>query len=405
MKDVFKGFYNPNDDVLQDVWSSQETIFIFDTNVLLNFYQYEKTTKTEFLELLENIKERVWIPHHVALEYQKNRLSVIKKERDVFDKIDRIFSTLISKLKSEVIKDCKVEEKLPELYGKIQTFIDNFNKLADEFKTIAIKPQRELKPEVRQHDDVRDVVDNVFESRIGEEFDQAMLDAIYAEGLIRFNAKIPPGFKDSSKDNDEFRYNNKTYKRMYGDLILWKQIIKNVKDQSLKKIIFVTGDTKEDWWYYIDEKMIGPLEELQTEFYRESEAEYFKMYTPADFLNDAKKYINAEISEQAILDVEKKNIENEENTKNNTNNIIYDNYLKNIEKKDILKLKEHPIFLKFIENDSTNKWWDILTENLIKNENKDFKNDVLKTFTQEDDSDAQDDESDQQYNDDEGKGK
>lgn len=332
MKSLFKGFYNPNEELLRDIWNSDRSIFIFDTNLLLNIYQYEEKTKNEFLELLNRLKDRVWIPHQVALEYQRRRLNVIKRERDVFDKIDNAFNNFTSNLSKTIIKDHNVEEKLPELNKKIKEFIVSFDTLIEQFKKDAIIPQRELKPEVRQHDSVRDIVDSVFEGRVGEEFEQLELDGIYSDGQTRFAGKVPPGFKDESdKKGDEYRFNNKKYISMYGDLILWKQLLKKTKTEQIKKVVFVTGDTKEDWWYFVDKKMIGPLEELQTEFYRETEAEHFKMYTPVDFLTDAKKYINAEISAEAIMDVEKKNTENADEVSNiNQKPISLETYIRNL---------------------------------------------------------------------------
>lgn len=310
MKKLFKGYYNPNGDLLRDMWMSDDCLFVFDTNVLLNFYQYDTTTKDEFLELIKKIKDRVWLPHQVALEYQRNRLDVVKKERNVFTRIDQATDTFTGALNVKVLSECNVKTKLPELYDQINTFIADFKALVEKFKTETIAPHLALKPEVRQHDSVRDVIDNVFENRVGPEFEQAELDAIYELGKTRYEKKIPPGYMDEKEKKDVvYRFNDKKYVAMYGDLILWKQIILKVKNDNIKKVVFVTGDVKDDWWYSIDKKTIGPQEELQTEFYRETEAEQFKMYTPDEFLTDAKKYIDAEISQEAIQDVKKTSTE------------------------------------------------------------------------------------------------
>lgn len=310
MKKLFKGYYNPNGDLLRDMWMSDDCLFVFDTNVLLNFYQYDATTKDEFLELIKKIKDRVWLPHQVALEYQRNRLDVVKKERNVFTRIDQATDTFTGALNVKVLSECNVKTKLPELYDQINTFIADFKALVEKFKTETIAPHLALKPEVRQHDSVRDVIDNVFENRVGPEFEQTELDAIYELGKTRYEKKIPPGYMDEKEKKDDFyRFNDKKYIAKYGDLILWKQIIHKVKNDNIKKVVFVTGDVKDDWWYSIDKKTIGPQEELQTEFYRETEAEQFKMYTPDEFLTDAKKYIDAKISQEAILDVKKTSTE------------------------------------------------------------------------------------------------
>ena len=78
MKDLFPGYYYLlSDDDFQVLW--QKCIFIFDTNILLNFYEYYKETREDFFELLYTIENRLWIPHQVALEYHKNRIKRIIK--------------------------------------------------------------------------------------------------------------------------------------------------------------------------------------------------------------------------------------------------------------------------------------------------------------------------------------
>lgn len=77
MKNNFSEFYCLTDDELKKLWD--ECIFIFDANVLLNLYRYSQKTSQKLLDVLynEKIKERIWIPHQFAFEYQKNRLEVI----------------------------------------------------------------------------------------------------------------------------------------------------------------------------------------------------------------------------------------------------------------------------------------------------------------------------------------
>lgn len=87
MKNMMKGFYNPNDKELDSAWNSEQTLFVFDTNTLLNLYEYAEQTRSDFFSVIEKIRDRVWIPYHVALEYQRRRLGVIKAEKQIFSKI------------------------------------------------------------------------------------------------------------------------------------------------------------------------------------------------------------------------------------------------------------------------------------------------------------------------------
>lgn len=58
------------------------------------------------------------------------------------------------------------------------------------------------------------------------------------EGQERYKKEIPPGFKDAR---------NKDGVRKYGDLIIWKELLKFALTQS-KNIILITDDVKADWW-------------------------------------------------------------------------------------------------------------------------------------------------------------
>jgi hypothetical protein len=46
-KDLFPGYYSPSDEEFSELW--QNCIFIFDTNVLLDFYEYNDETREDFL--------------------------------------------------------------------------------------------------------------------------------------------------------------------------------------------------------------------------------------------------------------------------------------------------------------------------------------------------------------------
>ena len=77
MRDLFPSYYRPTDEEFKELW--EKCFFIFDTNVLLNLYLYDKKTLNDFLKVLKVVNERLWIPHQVALEFQKNRIDNIKK--------------------------------------------------------------------------------------------------------------------------------------------------------------------------------------------------------------------------------------------------------------------------------------------------------------------------------------
>jgi hypothetical protein len=64
--------------------------------------------------------------------------------------------------------------------------------------------------------------------------------------VIKGTKSVPPGFLDKDKDKNNNCYIHKglVFKRAYGDLILRKQILKQVNSKPLNHIIFITRDKK-----------------------------------------------------------------------------------------------------------------------------------------------------------------
>ncbi len=307
MKDGFKGFYNPGGEVLESVWNSDSTIFVFDTNVYLNFYSYAEKTKSDLFSILDRIKNNIWVPNHVALEYQRRRLDVIDKERENFTKITNVFNKFNNQINVEIIQNLGIEKKLPILHESLCNFLIKFNGLCDDFVGGVFEEQKKLKPDVRSSDDIRKKLDVILSGRVGLPFTQDELDKIYEEGEVRFASKIPPGFKDAGKGGDfsDFVYMGVNYKRKFGDLIIWKQLINEASKEGVKNVVFVTDDKKNDWWYGVGDKIIGPQERLQTEFYLATNVDNFKMYDTVDFLKDAVLYLGTDVDEESLDDVKK----------------------------------------------------------------------------------------------------
>src|SRR5262245_28120928 len=82
----------------------QHGLFVFDTNVLLNLYRYQAATRDELLNVLGQLSTRIWVPHHVALEFQRNRLKVIAEQNGRFSEVRRIIEKARSSLFTELDK-------------------------------------------------------------------------------------------------------------------------------------------------------------------------------------------------------------------------------------------------------------------------------------------------------------
>jgi len=291
MKKQFRGYYSLTEEDYIDLW--ENCIFIFDTNVLLNLYRYPIKVSSEFINVLKHIRERIWTPYYVGLEFQVNRRTVIHEQEDKFDEVkDELtasFNSLQNKFnrlkkRHSIIDPSTFLEKADEVY---QEFGENLEGLKEDI------------PNLFETDSIRDELDVLFDQKIGEPFSNEELEVIYSEGQERYSYKIPPGYMD--KKDEKFSYGGRIYDKQYGDLILWKQILKMVEEnQDIKSVVLVTDDDKEDWWWREKGQVVGPRPELVEEILAAGNLDHFYMYNSEGFLKFAKEYLQIEIEEESI---------------------------------------------------------------------------------------------------------
>lgn len=305
MKSKFLGFYSSSEDDIKRIWKSKETIFIFDTNVLLNIYSYKESTQNDFFYALNKIKNNVWIPYHVGLEYQRNRLDIVKTEKSKFRNANRALDEVLKSMNND--DDKFLTKRFPELKLHLDDLLENIEREVEKYRQ-KINELDSKQPCVRSHDFIRDKIDSIFENRVGEPPTQDMVSNIEKNGEDRYNNKVPPGFKDQSKQGS-FKYGDVLYNNKYGDLIIWEQIKEHLKkSEKIKNVIFVTDDGKEDWWFTIDSggnKRVGPHAFLINEIKSIGHIDIFDMYTTVDFLEKNRNYYSdINLSPNTITDIE-----------------------------------------------------------------------------------------------------
>ncbi|WP_115719324.1 PIN-like domain-containing protein [Gallaecimonas mangrovi] len=307
MRDCFKGFYNPTEELLQAAWTSDETLFVLDTNVLLNLYGYAEQTRDDFFALLESLGGKLWIPYHVGLEYQRRRLEVIRDEKAIFNKINDNLEKIDKVFKGD-FEQLALKRRFPKLHENTEKLHKDISKSVSSYKK-SVSYWDDKQPCVRSHDSIREKLNELTEGKVGEPpQDQEWLNGLYEEGKERYENKIPPGYKDFNKSKSEtntFSYNGLKYDRQYGDLILWKQLIGKAKEDGVKNVIFVTDDSKEDWWYILEsrgKKQVGPHANLQSEIYREANLDLFHMYNTSSFLESGKEILDLGVHDSSIQD-------------------------------------------------------------------------------------------------------
>lgn len=296
MKKEFIGYYDPSEEEISNAWSNG--FFSFDTNSILNLYRYSEKTQNDFINALKTIKDKLFLPHQSGLEFHSNRLNAIESIEKAYD---RLIEVLEKNFKDSLEGQINNFKKHPSI------IVDNIIKIHSDFIQKVNKEldkQKKKQPQYRNNDYVLDEVTNLFENKIGKEFSKDELQKIYYEGKERYAQRIPPGFKDLELKKD------KGEKHIYGDLIIWKELINFVK-KNKKPLIFVTDDRKEDWWTIVKGKTIRPREELIKEFYNETEIRIL-IYNADNFLKFAKeKGLVPDIKDDTIKEVKEIRISDE----------------------------------------------------------------------------------------------
>jgi hypothetical protein len=93
MKSSFPGYYRPSVAQFTQLWAS--ALFAFDANVRLSLYGYSKRTRNSLLELFESIRDRLWMPHQFAAEFQRNRMKAISEQVENYRSVKKQLESLI----------------------------------------------------------------------------------------------------------------------------------------------------------------------------------------------------------------------------------------------------------------------------------------------------------------------
>lgn len=294
MDKKFSHFYLPEEKWIKNLW--ENCIFVFDTNILLNFYRYSKSTREDFIKILKNVKSKIWIPYQVGNEYHNNRFetieSVISQYDDFIKRLDKIKNDL-DKAKEEINK----KKSHPHITSK---FIEDIQVILEKEKT-QIKKEKEKFGKLKEDDFILEDLKQLFRDKVGEPYSDDQLIELVKQGEFRYENEIPPGYEDTK---------NKSGIRKYGDLIIWFQIIDKAKE-SKQSVIFITDDVKEDWWKIYPRKnnMLLPKPELIKEFKDKCSKDYY-MYTSDKFLNLSEKYLKQKVAQQSIREVKETRMSN-----------------------------------------------------------------------------------------------
>lgn len=258
MKNTFPEFARKTAEEHRKIWDN--SLVIFDTNVLLSLYYYSPETRKSIIEMMKRLKSRLWMPYQVGKEFYMGRVSIIQK---------------LETLPNNIIKDF---DNLLNNAPKNSVFYKILSSMSDKLQKDIEKETKHSQQSIND-DKILDTLESIYNGRVGQPMTKdecAAIDQEYKDNIA--NKICCPGFKDSKKENNAA-----------GDFYIWKQILEKAKETN-KNVFFVTEDTKEDWWWKNGNKLIGPKPELKQEFIKATNGLFFQMYTLQKFISINSKY-------------------------------------------------------------------------------------------------------------------
>ena len=268
MKENFFGYIPYSSEEYKKLWNN--AIVVVDANILLNLYRYSKKTQKEMFNSLDKLKDRLWIPYNTALEFFRNRLSVINERKSEYDSLVKALS-----FTKEIDKVNRVRHAI--LSDKKEKLLAIINECAVTVENIIIEGKNEETIDYVKNDSILNHILELYDGKIGDKISEEKLKEYTKKIDKRYENKIPPGYKDINKDTD-----NK-----YGDAINWLETIAYAKNNN-KDILYITDDVKSDW-FNKDTNM--PRYELLNEFYCETNNNKIYIYTTESFLENFNKYL------------------------------------------------------------------------------------------------------------------
>lgn len=288
MKARFSEYYELPEERIKEIWDN--SLIVFDTNVLLNLYRYNEDARTEFINVIKFYKERLWIPYQVGLEFHRRREEIMRKNAKAYnvlaEKLSKELVGIVSSLEGEYARHPYINMK--DIKSRVKKCADSIKRTLDK--------QEKVHPDFSKGDETLNTITELFNGKVGADFSEKELEALYKDGEKRYANKVPPGYCDEKNKKDNGK------RSLYGDLIVWKQTLGHCKEQK-RNAIFITDDYKTDWWDKVEGKH-SPRKELIKEFADYTEQGVI-IYDSSRFLDYAKRNKELIISAKTIKEVEK----------------------------------------------------------------------------------------------------
>ncbi|WP_427763302.1 PIN domain-containing protein [Streptomyces sp. DSM 41931] len=262
-------------------------LIVLDTNVLLELYRFTPQARNELLDVLEQLGQRLWVPHQVVSEYHKRRFTAVREHLDLYSTVPDTLSTLRNKALQEVrtlAKRCSMGDDDKRLLT--DPIEEAFNRVEAEVRRHSDAFDLSLAKVVR-NDPVLSSLARILDGKTGDPFSDEDSSALISSFQERVAEQVPPGYRDAGKTENA-----------HGDYFVWEQLL---REAALRQtpVLLVTNDIKDDWVKKEAGLVVGARPELLAEF-RERCAQDLLMTQLPQFLGMAKEVLGASVSQSTM---------------------------------------------------------------------------------------------------------
>lgn len=293
----------------------RDALIVLDTNILLDLYRYTPSARNQVLDALGLVADRLWLPHQVGLEFVRGRSKVIKDRMDdlkhagtkVQNHLDSAWKNVaaavkeVNRLLDEYAADEAAQSALTQLINQadFQAMLKEWKQaLLDRIKALTGQQDISLSALAAGSDSVLLRVSELFGSRVGKRPHPERVRKLVEEAIsYRFPNQIPPGFKDTGK-------NNATDLHVAGDFLLWEEVIARASTLPAPRLVLlVSRDTKEDWYQTdVPGQPDRPWPSLIDEMRTRADAALFITH-PKDFYNGIRDHLRADIDTRTVEEI------------------------------------------------------------------------------------------------------
>lgn len=284
-------------------------IFI-DTNIISQLYRLNDDARTDFYNWVRTLQDRFHIPVWAIHEYSKKiysnkgkeeYLSELSKINTIRKELEGILPFVTAYIGDPLLVGTVYQSKKSDLISDL----DNVNSVLNKIST-AINSSNISNHLNKVHSEIEKLNGCILSSDIFE-----IIETLRNYGSTRYEHEIPPGFQDNIKKSN-----------IYGDLIIWKEILEYCTQNQIKKAILISRDSKSDIVYMPSVQNIGTRkaspnekvkiahESLVHEFYTKTSSNDFFIIDFKTLVKDlAKNYRNLALSFQISIADEERQID------------------------------------------------------------------------------------------------